>query len=163
MAHHTLAAVCVGVAVAALAACGDDGDDGLGKPAAAAAKSAPASTATKELIGTWKARIPLSEIPDLQGGPASLDPNWEIQIVGKGATAPTLVYVNKAGDVRGGYRYKLAGDRITVTDSNCSSGPARTVFSFAVQKDELTFKTIKNPCVDRVTEDLLTARPWRRG
>jgi hypothetical protein len=162
MSHRTPAAICVVVAMTALAACGDNNGDKPAKPTTAAAKATPAPKVAQELIGTWKARVPLSEIPDLQGGPASLDSNWEIQILEDGAT-PTLVYVNKGGDIRGGYSYKVAGDRITVTDSNCSSGPARTVFSFAVHKDKLTFKTVRNPCADQVTEDLLTARPWRRG
>jgi hypothetical protein len=163
MSYRTPAAICVAVAMTALAACADDSGDEPAKPTTAAAKATPAPKVAQELIGTWKARVPLSEIPDLEGGPASLGPNWEIQILEGGATKPTLVYVNKSGGIRGGYRYKVAGDRITVTDSNCSSGPARTVFSFAVQKDTLTFKTIRNPCADQVTEDLLTARPWRRG
>jgi hypothetical protein len=163
MSRSALATVTVAAAITALAGCANDAEDKPTRTSAAAAKAAPKTA--PELIGTWKARVPLAEIPDLQEGASTLGPDWEIEILRDGGIegGPTLVYTNRAGDVSGGYSYKVAGDRITITDLNCSSGPAKNVYSFAVASNRLTFKSVKNNCADRVLDDLLTARPWRRS
>jgi hypothetical protein len=161
----TISAAAVAAMMTASAACGDGGEDKSATPHAAAATAAPAPKIAPELIGTWQARVRRSEIPDLRPGPNGLGPDWEIEILEDGGIdgAPTLVYVNEAGEIRGAYSYTVSGDRIAITDDNCSSGPTENVYAFAVESDELTFETVENQCRDQVLEALLTARPWRRA
>ena len=151
----------VALAMTALAGCGDDAEDKL-----ASATATPAPRIAPELIGTWKARIPRSEIPGLQAPPNGPRPgrNWEIELLADGGigNAPALVYANKAG-MEGTLTYEVSGDRIAITDDNCSSGPSENVYAFAVDGEELTFETVESNCPEQVLEDLLTARPWRRG
>ena len=144
MSRNTLATVAfAALAVPVSSACGDE----PATPRAAAATATPAAKIAQELIGSWKTRVRHSEIQFLEdGGPGN---------------APALVYADEAG-MDGALPYEVNGDRITITDDNCSSGPSDGVYAFAVDDGELTFETVENHCPERVMEQLLTARPWRR-
>ena len=162
MSRNTLATVAfAALAVPVSSACGDE----PATPRAAAATATPAAKIAQELIGSWKTRVRHSETSDLQAPPDAPKPGpkWEIEFLEDGGpgNAPALVYAGEAG-MDGALPYEVNGDRITITDDNCSSGPSDGVYAFAVDDGELTFETVENHCPERVMEQLLTARPWRR-
>jgi hypothetical protein len=164
--RNTLATIAVAaLAMPVFSACADDTQDEPATPRAAAATAAPAAKIARELIGSWKTRLPLSEIPDVPAPPNAPGPGpkWEIEFLEDGGpgNAPALVYANEAG-IDGALPYEVNGDRIKITDDNCSSGPSDGVYAFAVHEGALTFETVENHCPEQVMEQLLTARPWRR-
>ena len=141
----------VAITITAFAGCANGATEGPG--ASRSATSQP--RIAPELMGAWQARVPSDQ--ERQA------PLWTIELLDDGGigNAPALVYSDETG-VHGALSYEVAGNRITVTDDKCSTGPTEAVFSFVIESGRLTFERRANDCPEKVVEHLLTARPWRR-
>jgi hypothetical protein len=160
------------VVAAVLIGCGDgdDGDDRAAKSttASATATAAPATALPAELTGTWKTRLPVSELPDPPNELNDASAEWTLTIAADGGVddGPTFTLANDAVGPMFSPVPTASGGRITLEDASdeCRGRPMKSTYAFVVEGEELTFQPPDlRDCEDVLTDAILSARPWRRA
>ena len=117
------------------------------------------------LVGTWTAKLPLSDIPDPPADLKQASSSWRVEIGGDDEASLRLINGDDAVGTVVDAKATARGDRVTLVDPDhdCGTSTLNSEYVYAVEGDELTFSpTDIRSCSVHTIEVILTSQPWRR-
>ena len=155
-----------GLAIAAslvlLAGCGSsDKSNDKTSSAPAAAESPPPPA----LVGTYTTTLKKSDLPP---NPAPELTNhaerWQLRISTTGGPAggPAFTILNPKLGALESPTVGVTGSTVALHKEECgaNSSTVDSFYTYTLSGKQLTFKTVKNGCSDKVAETILTSEPW---
>jgi hypothetical protein len=161
--HLTLPALLLALGATA---CGGAGDDPAPASTVKPAATAKAAAIPEELIGTWTTQLRTSDAPP----GLHLENPFSVTIAPNGGVddAPAFTLADAKEALEGETSMPVVdGDTITLRHEGCfveGSGYRffDNVYRYAISGDRLTFTVVKNGCMDRHAEAILTSRAFKR-
>jgi hypothetical protein len=154
------------IALVAAAGCGgsDDGSGGSSKtPAKAAEARAPS-----ELVGTYTTTLKSSDLPaDAPAELTSGSKQWRLTIANSGGVDDGPVFAIANGDLGAleNPSFGVKDDVILLHREECGAGGKpfyENAYRYELSGKTLTLTRVKNGCVDKVAETILTSEGWTK-
>ena len=155
----TVAALLIG----ALAGCGSSGSSEKKTTSTTSGASEGPPSAT--LVGTYTTTLKKSDLPP---NPAPELTNhakrWQLRIATTGGPAggPAFTIVNPTLGPLESPTVGVTGSTVALHKEECAANNSTvdSFYSYTLSGKQLTFKTVKNGCSDKVAETIITSEPW---
>src|SRR3954451_5464363 len=162
MGGHPRGLAVAGLLAGALAGCGSSGSSG--DKTTSTASTAAEGPPPPALVGTYTTTLKKSDLPP---NPASELTNhaerWQLRIATTGGNAggPAFTIVNPTLGALESPTSAVTGSSVALHKEECAadSSTVDSFYTYTLSGKQLTFKTVKNGCSDKVAETILTSEP----